>query len=759
MGPKGIFATLGTWRATFRSRLEDRSGLALIATLLVVALVAVLTTVAITGAMSALRTSGSDYQDTRVFYAAEAGGEATLAQLKIALADGYLSDDELTNMHPPSLQAIDFDSFAVQKMGEATVETVTDGPYAGLYALTQNVDIYSRAANSKGDMAAVILRTKAQAIPIFQFGVFFEQDLEATNGPPMEFVGRVHSNGNIYLSSDNAWYRDLITTPNKIFHDRKDFHSVKNGVFVNDAGGNEVMLNFDSRTHAGAEAFKAESCASVDCRVMTDAFEVDSLRLPLPDGVPPYELILPRQSDDGDAEQSVKFAWNADLYLKVDLVNLQTRSDICGKPAVLPPDVTNSSNISVTGTGYVCPGETVKFIASHPALVCSDFDARALLTIDDDVKVFSGPMNGCEFDVTLPNGVARDFKIKIELKKDDYVELNEDGKADVVWLKESIDANCSKDLDTATMPWPTITIERSSGKQSPPQKEMCQIFQWNWSDYYDGREAELKDVMNLDITQLVAWSAGVSDRAAEVVFVEFIVPADVGNYKPVTRDLMPDASLDPALRVINGSSLPNPMTISTEWPIYVLGNYNSVNKQPSALVGDGITLLSNAWVDDNNRPDQTILDSCNGMVNKDNPCKQYTDWALTWAKKNSAETWVNAAILAGHWPTPCDHEESTCAADGTSAYYSDWYGGGLENFPRFLEHWFDAGGNQMTLHYKGALVSPFTSQKTTGTWNGVYYTPPQRDWSFDTDFQDPRLLPPGTPNVGYVIRTAMREAY
>jgi hypothetical protein len=61
--------------------------------------------------------------------------------------------------------------------------------------------------------------------------------------------------------------------------------------------------------------------------------------------------------------------------------------------------------------------------------------------------------------------------------------------------------------------------------------------------------------------------------------------------------------------------------------------------------------------------------------------------------------------------------------------------------------------------YRGALVSPFTSQKTTGTWNGTYYVPPQREWSFDTDFRNPRKLPPGTPNVGYVLRTAMREAF
>ncbi len=754
MGPMRIFAILGTCkRKICGPRLEDTSGLALIATLLVVALVAVLTTVALTGAMSALRTAGSDYQDARVFYAAEAGGEATLAQLKIALSDGYLSDDEIANIKLPVLKAISFDSFAVKKMGEATVETVTDGPYAGLYALTQNVDIYSRAANSKGDMAAVILRTKAQAIPIFQFGVFFEQDLEATNGPPMEFVGRVHSNGNIYLSSDNAWYRDLITTPNKIFHDRKDFHSVKNGVFINDASANEVPLDFDSRTHPDPEAFKARSCAQFDCRVMTDAFGVDSLRLPLPEGVPSYELILPRQSDDGDAERAVKFAWNADLYLTVDLEDVRTRGAVCGMAFSGTPPDDFSGDIIVSALGIVCEDQTVAFRASHPALVCSDFDNRALLTIDDGSGVTTTPMSGCEFSATLPDP-GLDFKIKIEIESDLYTQLADDLIGNVVWYQATVE-NCAGSGETE--PFPNMTVERLASKEVPSLEDMCKIFQWQWSDFYDGREKELKDILNIDIAELTTWVAGNSQRTAEVIYVDFVAPSSIVNYKPVTKDLVPDATVDPAVRIVNGSALPNPMSIATEWPVYVRGNYNRINKLPSAIAGDGITLLSTAWSDASNRPDATVFNSCKGIVNS--ACPAYLNWALTWTKKNSSETTVNAAFLAGHWPTPCDHEASTCVADGTSAYYSDWYGGGLENFPRFLEHWYDAGGNRMTLHYKGSLVSPFTSQKTTGTWNGTYYTPPQRDWAFDTDFQDPRQLPPGTPNVGYIIRTAMREAY
>ncbi|NIP61063.1 MAG: hypothetical protein GWO17_24775, partial [Gemmatimonadetes bacterium] len=48
----------------------------------------------------------------------------------------------------------------------------------------QYVDVYSEAREPAGSSNAVLVSAKAQAIPIFQFGVFFDDDLEATNGPP-----------------------------------------------------------------------------------------------------------------------------------------------------------------------------------------------------------------------------------------------------------------------------------------------------------------------------------------------------------------------------------------------------------------------------------------------------------------------------------------------------------------------------------------------------------------------------------------------
>ena len=118
-------------------------------------------------------------------------------------------------------------------------------------------------------------------------------------------------------------------------------------------------------------------------------------------------------------------------------------------------------------------------------------------------------------------------------------------------------------------------------------------------------------------------------------------------------------------------------------------------------------------------------------------------------KNDAADTQYWVAILAGHSATPCDHEVAPCPGG-----YADFYGGGIENYLRFLERW-----SGETATYRGSLVSLHESLTVDGTWNGTYYSPPSRDWEFDTRFEDPINLPPGTPVVGNVIRTAFRPVY
>lgn len=171
--------------------------------------------------------------------------------------------------------------------------------------------------------------------------------------------------------------------------------------------------------------------------------------------------------------------------------------------------------------------------------------------------------------------------------------------------------------------------------------------------------------------------------------------------------------------LINGSEIGSPsgegLTIACENPLYVEGNFNTVRKEPVSVLSDAVTFLSNNW--------DPLLSG-----------NQYSD-------RNATTTTVNMAFITG------DLE-----ASGTN------YGGGLENLPRFLEDW-----NGTDFNLTGSMVQGWHSRQAKGTWRYIdaanaYYSAPTRNWTFDTDFEDPSKLPPETPQIQLFQRTSWRQA-
>jgi len=165
-----------------------------------------------------------------------------------------------------------------------------------------------------------------------------------------------------------------------------------------------------------------------------------------------------------------------------------------------------------------------------------------------------------------------------------------------------------------------------------------------------------------------------------------------------------------AARLTNGSDIGQPISFFCENPVYVEGDFNSVNKQPAAIAGDAVTFLSNNWDDSKS--------------------------ALSKSNRIATQTTVNASVMTGNTNT-------------TSSNYN----GGLENLPRFLEVW-----SGVKFIYTGSLVNLWNSQHATGDWNGTYYSPPIREWSYDIDLDDPNKLPPETPTVRVFQRTGWQQA-
>ncbi len=195
-----------------------------------------------------------------------------------------------------------------------------------------------------------------------------------------------------------------------------------------------------------------------------------------------------------------------------------------------------------------------------------------------------------------------------------------------------------------------------------------------------------------------------------------------------------------AIKLTNGSlgSLPTKpdgtggFTVASENPVYVHGNYNAdaagfVDPHASAaVIADAVTLLSNNWQDWNRLEDPTYVGSS--------------------TLRTGTETWYRVAIAAGK-NRSFPHPSWTTAQD----YGLD---GGTHNFLRYLENW---GGQ--TLHYRGSLVSLYYSQYAVGIYKccETVYTPPTRDYGFDSDFTFPDKLPPGTPRFRDIVNLHFRQ--
>ena len=316
--------------------LSNRRGFALEATLFVLLLLAVLCVFAVSGVTSATRTANYDYRNTRTEYAAEAASDDIMQQLGGMVDDGFISQSELDSLVRPSIPGFSIPTMTVLPNGGATQETVNDGSYAGLYALVRNYDITTRASDSSGNASQAVVTVKAAAIPIFQFGVFYEKDLEITNGQRLDMAGWVHTNGDLFTRSGGGLYlHNIVTTPNKFHFRRKDGSNPggSDQVYIDDAGATARQVNNDTEGLPSFPAFRSWSDLRFSGRLKTNAYSVDSLRLPLPAGMPAVELIRHRNSSGTDSPeaQAAKFAWKADYYIDIDYTGL---NNVCN-PGVM----------------------------------------------------------------------------------------------------------------------------------------------------------------------------------------------------------------------------------------------------------------------------------------------------------------------------------------------------------------------------------------------------------------------------------------
>jgi hypothetical protein len=235
--------------------------------------------------------------------------------------------------------------------------------------------------------------------------------------------------------------------------------------------------------------------------------------------------------------------------------------------------------------------------------------------------------------------------------------------------------------------------------------------------FFSTRENKTVQAIQIDVAGLRSWNN--TNKSIR----PHLKPHDVETIYVSDRRTFASTS-ESGVRLVNGTNLPPlGLTVATDSPAYILGDYNvppaakgttnTTGILPASVAADAITILSSAWKDSNSK----------GAL----------------ASRVASSTTVNAAFLTGDVATTSSNDS-----------------GGLENLPRFMETW-----SGQTFTYNGSMICMFNSRVATGPWKNTgsvndVYDAPIRQWALDQNFQFDTKLPPATPSLMVLIRTSWR---
>ena len=505
------------------------------------------------------------------------------------LAEGALSAVEkdletaLANWDSPvgegtiTLAGKDVD-YRVDAIGDES--TLTDP--SGILRIVQPFEIMTQT-KIEGVAATAHKMINVEWTPLFQFAVFYDQDLEIHAGPDMTLSGRVHSNRDMFLGGGSTITMDT------------NYVRAVGGIYRSSKGGNAAGGNVDIRRWV-ANPFDPNEPSEFNRMFSQSQFGVDS--------VSGYDSAFRDGYDaDGDGDFDDVGDW-----LPFEFGSAEMWNEIAGY-------MDGSGQTVMTGQHGVQQAVTpnVGSIAMYEEDGSKGyFHENAGLTIIVD---------GSTITVTDANG---------------------------------------NDL-TAALGAAVSLSDIADTRQS------------------DGGSTRTR-VISIDIEALNASSA---------------FPANGLIYAAHTN--MGEGTEAHGVILTNGAELAGNLTVASESPVYVHGDYNVVDKKAASVIGDAVNLLSNSW-------DGT-------KVAGDLP--------------GASETTYNFAMITGSYGSEADR-----------------YNGGLENLPRFHENW-----SGVPCNISGSFVNIYDSKHATGDWRygADRYTAPQRNWEYDESFNSIDGLPPFSP--------------
>ena len=245
-------------RSCETSRNFREEGSAIVIALFVLALISVFVALALSRSAAEAAATGNETAEARAFYAAQGSLEVMTRnfnkKFEINIKPNDADFNDVRNAPVPGLSTTSGGNFTflqeVLQTSNNTPVVLSGGPFSGLYAKRDNWRLRTTATDNVGIQVQLSRNILNNLVPIFQFGVFYDDNLEFHPGPRFDFGGRVHSNGSLFLQAGTGLYfSSKVTTADHVYTDVS-----KNGspwtnwsdyVFIKNASGSYVQLRYN----------------------------------------------------------------------------------------------------------------------------------------------------------------------------------------------------------------------------------------------------------------------------------------------------------------------------------------------------------------------------------------------------------------------------------------------------------------------------------------------------------------------------------
>jgi len=240
-------------RDKFRSVSEDdnQRGSAIVICLFILALITVFVMIALTRSSTEAMAVGNETAEARTFYAAQGSLETMTRNFnkvfETKLNPTAADINTIRTAGVPGLTDFTFNQELDQTSSRQNI-VLSGGPYSGLYAIRDNWRLRSTATDNQGVQVQLTRNILNSRIPIFQFGIFYDDDLELFQPPRFSFGGRVHSNRNFFISpgADGVYFNSKVTASGEIitqtWRNWNTGNSTANLTYIKNASGVDVQL-------------------------------------------------------------------------------------------------------------------------------------------------------------------------------------------------------------------------------------------------------------------------------------------------------------------------------------------------------------------------------------------------------------------------------------------------------------------------------------------------------------------------------------